>query len=81
MTRWLMDGRGPARKGVNPVPAPLTPEEFEATRNACALTIARHERILAWRDQRLEMVMVTRAVIDHSRDLMAWADALLKGRV
>jgi hypothetical protein len=78
----------PPGKGVSPVPRPLTPEEFEATRNACALAIARNrERVLAWRDQRLEIMMVTRVQIEQSRDLMAWADAsvakaaLLKGRV
>jgi hypothetical protein len=68
------------------MPSPLTPEEFEATRKACALTIARAELVLAWREERLATRLATRAAIEHSRALMAWADAvledaLLKGRV
>jgi hypothetical protein len=67
------------------VPA-ITPEEFEATRSECALTIAMlAERLMAWRTRKLELMMVTRAQIEQSHDLMAWADelstgALLKGR-
>jgi hypothetical protein len=58
------------------VPPPLSPEEFEATRKACAITIARHGVVLAWREQTRETTVVTRAAIEHSRALMAWADAL-----
>jgi hypothetical protein len=65
----------------------LTPEEFEATRKACALTLAGRERVLAaWRAQKLETMIAARAAIEQSCDLMAWsdellADALLKRRV
>jgi hypothetical protein len=49
-------------KGVTPMPSPLTPEEFEAAHIAFALTIARHhERVLARRNRRFEIMMVTRA--------------------
>jgi hypothetical protein len=46
---------------------PPTPEEFEATRKACTTMIVRHERVVPWENQRLEAMMVTRAVIEHSR--------------
>jgi hypothetical protein len=62
------------------VPA-LTPEQFEVTHNACALTIARHQKAPNSDSAVNEIVLATRAATEHSRDLMAWADAVLKGRV
>jgi hypothetical protein len=59
----------------------LTPEEFEATLNACALTIAGRERAQDSICAMKETVLVTRAAIEQSRDLMAWANGLVKGRV
>jgi hypothetical protein len=58
-----------------------TPEQLEATRNECALTVARHEKAQNFIFVMNETVLVTQAAIEHSRDLMAWADAVLKGRV
>jgi hypothetical protein len=57
------------------------PKEFEATLNACALTIAGRKKAQNSICAMKETVLVTRAAIEQSRDLMAWADALLKGRV
>jgi hypothetical protein len=69
-------------------PPCLTPEEFEATREACAITLAKRELVSAWREDMsawredmLETIAVTRAAIEDSRDLMVWADVLLNRRV
>jgi hypothetical protein len=46
----------------------LTPEEFEATRKACALTLAGRERVLAaWREQKLETMIATASLIARFR--------------
>jgi hypothetical protein len=66
---------------ARPAMRPLTPEEREAIRKACGLTIARHEQALISYRAMEEIALVTRVMIEHSRDLMAWVDAVLKGRV
>jgi hypothetical protein len=62
-----------------PAMPPLTPEEREATRKACALTIARHEKALTSYRTMEEIMLVARAATEQARDFMAWADAVLKG--
>lgn len=61
------------------MPPPLSTER-ESMRKACALTISRHEKALTTHRTMKEIVWVTRAAIEHSRDLMAWANLVLKGR-
>ena len=54
-------------------------KEFEATRKACALAIAKHENALT-SHRAMKEIWVTRAVIEQSRDLMARVDAALARR-
>jgi hypothetical protein len=59
---------------------PISPQQRNALRQACALTVARHQRVLICYREMEERTAATREIIEQSRGLLDKAAAALARR-